>query len=235
MRDRAVVALEVVLESVLPVDRKLPGDAPAEAERLEVDAALLDELAHAVEVVVERVGLRVGVREHERPPGRRRRPGRARTPPGRTSGSRSERGARSSDPSRSYVQAWYGHCSVARQPSPSRDEVRAVAADVLEPAQHAVLGAHDDDRHVPDAAGEVAPRLGDRRRAPDVLPGVREDPLALERVDLRDPSTTTRGASSRRRATTTDRLRRSSTGDASSVPMLLRSRALRHEPRGRGV
>ena len=34
-------------------------------------------------------------------------------------GSRSERGARRRVPSRSYVHAWYGHCSVSRQPVPS--------------------------------------------------------------------------------------------------------------------
>ena len=39
-------------------------------------------------------------------------------PSGSKPGSRSERGAFRSVPSRLYVHAWYGHCSVSRRPSP---------------------------------------------------------------------------------------------------------------------
>src|SRR5689334_506320 len=41
------------------------------------------------------------------------------SPSGSKSGSRSERGAARSVPSRSYVHAWYGHCSDLPEPSPS--------------------------------------------------------------------------------------------------------------------
>ena len=67
---------------------------------------------------IERRRLGIRVYEDERPPRVDRRRARARAL-GSKPGSRSARGARRSVPSRSYVHAWYGHCSVSRQPRPS--------------------------------------------------------------------------------------------------------------------
>ena len=64
-----------------------------------------------------------------------------------------------------------------------RDEVRAVAADVLEASELTVTPAHGDDGDVPGTARDVSARLVERVGAADVLPGAREDPLALESCD----------------------------------------------------
>ena len=75
-----------------------------------------------------------------------------------------------------------------------------MTTDVHEPAEDTVRSAHDCDRDVADVRGEVRPRLLDPLRGPGVRPGALEDPLALERVDVRRRSTSSPEASSRPRA-----------------------------------
>src|SRR5687768_16582367 len=69
MGSRAVVALEVVLGSNLPVAVELGLGALEEAERLEIDSRVCDQLGDAVEIVLERISVRVRVYEEQRPPG----------------------------------------------------------------------------------------------------------------------------------------------------------------------
>ena len=69
MVDRAVVALEVVLDRDLPVGAQLVRVAPAERERVDVEPVAGDDLREVAERGGERLGLGVGVDEDERPPG----------------------------------------------------------------------------------------------------------------------------------------------------------------------
>src|SRR6188508_2436762 len=69
VRDRAVVALEEVLDADLPVARVLLGLGPrVEAERAHVDAVGGEKVGKLAEVVCERRGPRIRVDEDERPP-----------------------------------------------------------------------------------------------------------------------------------------------------------------------
>ena len=69
MGDGAVVALEVVLDADLPVRLVLGLRPLMEDEPVDVDAALRDDARQLAEVIGERLGVRVGVDEDERPPG----------------------------------------------------------------------------------------------------------------------------------------------------------------------
>jgi hypothetical protein len=71
-----------------------------------------------------------------------------------------------------------------------RDRTGAVAADVRERAQLAVIAADDEERLVGDLRGEVAARLRDLLRAPDELPGLGEDRplLGLEHRGVEVPA-----------------------------------------------
>ena len=118
MGDGAVVALEVVLDADLPVGVVLGFGPLVEDERVDVDATLCDEPRQVAEVVGQRGGVESGLTKTNGPQvltctGRR--PWASRSKPG----SSSARGAVRNEPSRSYVQAWYGHCSVSRRPAPS--------------------------------------------------------------------------------------------------------------------
>ncbi len=68
MRDRAVVALEVVLDRDLPVRLDDVLAAVVEPEAVQVDACLGHRLGQDAERLAERVGLEVDVHEDERPP-----------------------------------------------------------------------------------------------------------------------------------------------------------------------
>lgn len=67
----------------------------------------------------------------------------------------------------------------------ARNHVAAVSADVQERAQLAVAGAGDDDGDLSGGGREEGAFLGDLAAVAGVLPGAREDPLALTAKDLR--------------------------------------------------
>ena len=69
MRGRAVVALEEVFRTDLPVRGVLGLGSLEEAQRVDVDAGLRDAVGDAVQVLAERRGLRIRVDEEERAPG----------------------------------------------------------------------------------------------------------------------------------------------------------------------
>ena len=75
-------------------------------------------------------------------------------------GSRSERGAERSDPSRSYVQAWYRHCSVSRRPSPSQTSEPRCRRTLRKARSTSRPG-----RAVPERLRHERPRTGRARRA----------------------------------------------------------------------
>jgi hypothetical protein len=68
MVDRAVVAHEVVLDRDLPVRPQLVGVAAVEAQSLELQAVRGDDRRQVAQGGGERLGVRVGIDEHERPP-----------------------------------------------------------------------------------------------------------------------------------------------------------------------
>ena len=84
-------------------------------------------------------------------------------------------------------------------PGARHDLRAAVAADVDERAQLAVAIAHDDDRHVARAAGEVRAGLGDEAEVPGVVPGRREERARARRRAPRGRCTSGRAASPSRR------------------------------------
>ena len=173
-----MVALEVVLEAVLPVRLQLPGDTLAPAERLEADPARFNGLRNPLEVLAERARVRVGVREDERPPGLhgdREEGVELGVEAGLALGARcaEERSVEVVRPG--VVRALQGRAAALTV----GHQMRAVPTDVLEAAQHAVLAPHSDDRDMADTAGEKRPRLDDGLGASEVLPGACEDPVAL--------------------------------------------------------
>ena len=93
--------------------------------------------------------------------------------------SRSARGAVRSDPSRSYVHAWYGHWIVSRRSSPSHSTDATMAAHVDEAAERLVAAADEDHGHVTGLRRDHAAGLGHLRERPGVLPRAGEDPLLL--------------------------------------------------------
>jgi hypothetical protein len=113
VRDRAVVALEVVLAGDLPVRGELGVVAHVEDEVVD-----RDEVGDRAERVRERQRVLVRVHEQERPP--RLEPHLTRDRPSLSKARLAVRArAARSDPSRSYVHAWYGHCTDFPLPSPS--------------------------------------------------------------------------------------------------------------------
>ena len=159
MRRRAVVALEEVLQDDLPVRLDRPLVMRVEADRVEVEAALRDDLGKPPERSRERRRLGVRVHEDERPP--------------RAHGDRCERQPVRAEPGlalrprrlaqrpvevvRPRVVRALQRLAAARSLD---DEVAAVPADVDEPAEHSVRSPDDRDGDVPDVRGEVRPRLG---------------------------------------------------------------------------
>ena len=182
--DRAVVALEVVLDADLPVRRECPRRAAAERERAEVDAALRDERRHLAEHVGKRRRVRVGVHEHERPPGV---DGGGQEPELRGVEPRLAVAARDLPQRAVEVVRPRVVGALQRRAAARAGEhgMAAVAADVHERAQHAVVAAHHEQRHGTGVGGQVAAGRGDLVRPPRVLPAAPEDALLLAGEDLR--------------------------------------------------
>ena len=174
MRDLAVVALEEVLADDLPVriELRLPARVEAKPSTSSPSSATCAGIEPSASR--ERLGISSRVHEHERAP----RPDGRRAEPELVvgkSGSSSDRGARRSEPSRPYVHAWYGHCSVSRLPSPSATWKPRWRQTLTERAHLAVLRAGDDDRHAPDLRREEGPRLRELPEVADVLPRAAEN------------------------------------------------------------
>ena len=183
MRDLAVVALEEVLADDLPVRLDLGLPARVVDERVDVEPELRDLRGQRAERLRERLGRRRSAFAKTNGPHVSTATGTRPSSSCGKSGSSSLRGAARRRPSRPYVQAWYGHCSVSRLCSPSATREAAVAADVDEAAQDAVAVARDDDGRPADLRGEVA-GLRELSRVADVLPRGAEDPLLLAPQDL---------------------------------------------------
>jgi hypothetical protein len=182
VRDRAVVALEVVLDTDLPVRRVLGVDAVVEAERLDVDAAGAELRRHLADVVGEG-RIRCRVDEDERPP-------------------RLDRDRHEPKPlEREPRLALRPRCGAQRPaqvvrprvvgtlqaltPAFAVDHDRApVPADVDERAQRPLAVAHDDHRQPAGAGGDVRPRLRDLVSPRRVLPEAPEDALLLAAQDV---------------------------------------------------
>ena len=200
MGDRAVVALEVVLERDLPVRLDRPLVMRVEAERREVEPARRDDRRQLAERLGERRRVGVGVDEDERAPGvdgdrQQREVGRgrsrARAPsaaPGAASRrARTSRRGRGTGASRGSRSPFATRCARWRQ-------------TLTNPRSTPVLVAHDDDRDVPGLRGHERARA--RRPA---RPGRRTARRARRSARARAPrrrgrSTTTPAASSPPRA-----------------------------------
>ncbi len=184
VRDRAVVALEVVLDRDLPVAPDLPVVPDAEAEAVDVEAARGNVAGQRAERVGQRAGVRVGVDEDERPPGlgRDREHGEALL----VEVGLALRARRLAEGAVEVVRP-----RVVRAlerlavPVALRDQVPAVAADVDEAAQDALVVADDHDRDLAREAREEVAGLRDAVGPAGVLPGAREDALALQPLDRR--------------------------------------------------
>ena len=179
VRGRAVVALEEVLGGDLPVAVELGLRALEEAQRVEVDARVRDPLGNAVEVVLERLGVRVRVDEEERAPGLEPQRHEAELvlvdPAFLVAARRGDEAA---------VEAVRpGVVRALERLAPARalaDERAPMAADVEERAQLVLLVADEDDGDVADPGRRERARLGHVARVADVLPRAAEDALALE-------------------------------------------------------
>ena len=220
MADRDVVALEVVVGEVLPVvrvlgDQRALGLEPCDAERLEPLARVAEPLGERRQVGVERD-------EHE--PGQRldaeRRQAHALAV---------ERGeaARLGDGRELAVLAVRPAVVGAAQdlrarPGPVQDLHGAVAADVRERAQHAVVAAHDRDRLAGDVGGRERAGRRDDALGADEDPRAREDLVELGLVDLALDV----GARRQRVALLV--------GDAHRAQLAMRSRGGRAHARGHG-
>ena len=184
VRDRAVIALEVVLDRDLPVALDLPVVADAEAEAIEVETALRNLVGERPERLRERPCVRIRVDEDERPPGLGRY-GEHReavlVEVGLALGAR-RLAKRPVEVVRPGVVRALERLAVALA---LRDQVPTVPADVDEPAQNALGVADDHDRDLAREAREEVTRIRDPVGPPGVLPPPREDPLALEPLDRR--------------------------------------------------
>ncbi len=185
MRDRAVVALEEVLDDDLPVrlDHLIPA-ATAELERRRVETGAGERGGKVAERVSERRGARVRVDEDERTP-RVHEHGMQRE----TRWIESRLSIRPRSGAQRPVEVVRPRVVRALQRLPATaaldHEVPAVPADVDEATQHPVRAPHDDDWHLAGLAGEELAGLHDVVRDACVLPGTPEDPLLLESVYLR--------------------------------------------------
>ena len=176
MRDRAVVALEVVLDADLPVRAERPGDPPPEGEPVQRDAARGEHVGQVADDVGEGRGVGLRMDEDER--------------------------AELGDGSRQQAQFADREALAARDPAQPAVEVvgpgvvralergaraaalehvvAAMAAHVHECAQDAVLAAHDGERHGAGLRGDVRAGLGDLVGGAGVLPAAAEDQLLLD-------------------------------------------------------
>ena len=185
MSDRAVVALEVVLDPDLPVHRvHAPVDALTKAQPVEIDAGIRQGGGQPAEHVRRADHLRVRVHEDERSPdidlNRQQRilvevEPRLAVGPGR----------RSQAPVETVRPGVVGTLERLAAPLALCHEMAPVPADVHESAQISVLMADDDDRDMTRLRGHEAPRLRELLEARRVLPRTRKDPLSLQPVDLR--------------------------------------------------
>ena len=185
MRDRAVVALEEVLDADLPVAGVLVRLGPrVEAERGHVDAVGLEEVGQLAEMVGERRRVGIRVDEDERPP-------RVDRHRGETEAGRVEPGLafRAGRASQRTVEAVGPGVVRALDRLAARvavaEEVPTVAADVDEAAELVVPAAREEDGKRPGPGRRQLPRLGDLVEPGGVLPRAREDPLLLEAEDGR--------------------------------------------------
>ena len=180
MRDRAVVALEVVLDRDLPVGLDDVLAAVVELEAVQIDAGLRDGVGHDAKGLREGPGFEVDVREDERPP-RAHLDGEerviVRVEPRLALGARRPEEA-AVQPIRPRV---VGALQCLPVPRALHDDVAAVAADVDEAVEIAVLVPDKDDRDVAGLRGEVVAGLRHLGSYAGVLPRVLEDPLPLER------------------------------------------------------
>ena len=182
MGDRAVVALEVVLDRHLPVARERPRLAAAEARRgrgrrrsspapRAARRASPPAAARRGRGATNSHGPHVATDAGSRPSSAGSRPG-----------SRSPRGILRSAPSRSYVHAWYGHCSVEQRPAPASTGWPRWRHTLTSARSVAGAVAHDRERDRAGVRAHVAAGLGDLLGAAGVLPAAPEDQLALARV-----------------------------------------------------
>jgi hypothetical protein len=178
MRHRAVVALEVVLDSDLPVGGDRIRAALAEDEGVDVDPAAVQQLGHAPEGLFERSRLRVRVHEDKRPP--LRHGGGHEAEPVSVERALSLGARRRSQAAVQVVRPGVVR-ALQRLPLASLgdDHGAAVAADVDERAQRSVTVAHDDDRDVSGTARRARAGLANPLGWPGVMPGVAEDLLLL--------------------------------------------------------
>ena len=180
MRDRAVVALEEVLDADLPVARVVVRLRPTvEPQRIDVDTAFREVRGQVAERVRKRRRPRVRVDEHERAEHLHRDRDEAERVAVEPRLAVHPRGV-----SQRAVQAV--RPGVVRALDrlaprvPVAEEVAAVTADVDEPAKLPVPGAGQDERERPGPGGRQAAGLGDLVEARRVLPGAREDVSLLE-------------------------------------------------------
>ena len=175
MRDRAVVALEVVLDGDLPVARELELAPAAEAELLELDSARGEELRQRAERLGERRRLGIRVDEQQRAPGLDRQL--AQADPVELELRAARCGAQ---PAVELVgPRVVGALQRGAVASTRGDERAAVAADVQQGVQLAVAVARDHDRHVSDGGREEVARLRSVLGWAGVLPAVTKDALLL--------------------------------------------------------
>ena len=179
VRDRAVVALEEVLDADLPVARVLVGlRARVEAQRVDVDPAVGEKSGQLAERVGQRLRLAVRVDEDERPPRLHRRPRTSPSAPVSKTGSRSARGA----PQSAVEAVRPGVVRALDRLAPRvalAEQVPAVAADVHEAAELAVARAASTTGSDPPRRSSAG-RARRPGRPARVLPRAREDPLLLE-------------------------------------------------------
>src|SRR5258705_1010780 len=178
--DRAVVALEEVLDHDLPVGPRRPLLAPAEAQVVESQPASADDGGQLAENARQR-GAGLEIREDERAPrvdadGQE---GEARAIESWLVVGARRRAQTSVEAVRPRVIRALQHLAVAGS---AHDLVAPMPADIDEAAQ-AVLVADDHDRHIAHCRGEVVADPGDLFAAPGVLPGPPEDAIPLLRGD----------------------------------------------------
>src|SRR6266508_1048523 len=178
VRDRAVVALEVVLAGDLPVRRELVLVARMEDEPVDGD-----EVGQPAECRRERRRALVGVDEQERAPclEAKRQEGEL----GRVEAGLALRAGRGPKGAVEAVRPGVIRALDGRLAAVALDEERAaVAADVEEGAEP-VVRAHDEDRHVAGPRGKALSRLLGPPGVADVLPRPAKDALLLPAQHLR--------------------------------------------------
>ena len=175
--DRAVVALEVVLDATFQLAAASRGRGAGSASRSSVDAAAREHVGQRAERVRERRRVRVGVHEERTGPTSRPRRGAGRARRGRD---RARVAAR--DLAQRAVEVVGPRVVRALQrragAGAREHRVAAVAAHVDQRAQLAVAAADDRERDRAGVGAQVAARRGDLLGPPGVLPAAPEDPLA---------------------------------------------------------